>query len=489
MTEFLQQSEETVGMTSNGCTPYPSMKDSGVPWLGDVPEHWVVERLKGHLVRNDSGVWVDDSDPTGTVVLRSTEQTVNGGWRINNPATLRLSGAQRAAALLASGDLVVTKSSGSSAHIGKTSLVSMEIARLRCCFSNFMQRLRPDAKTDPAFLWRTLNCPVGREQLVFQSTTTTGLGNLNGTILGNCRFTFPPLPEQAAIVRYLDYVDRRVRRLVRAKQKLIGLLEEQKQAIIHHAVTRGLDPDVALKDSGVEWLGKVPAHWEVRRVKTLFRLRIEKSGIGHGKELLSIYTHIGVRPRKDLEEKGNKASTTDDYWTVQKGDIICNKLLAWMGAIGVSHFEGVTSPAYDILMPVIELSPDYYHYLFRTKRCLQEFKQRSRGIMDMRLRLYFDQFGQILVPFPPPKEQCAIIDYYDQATASIDTAITRAKREIDLLNEYRTRLIADVVTGKLDVREAAAKLPEEPEPRDEPEDLADEEEAGEANSFAEEMAA
>ena len=117
----------------------------------------------------------------------------------------------------------------------------------------------------------------------------------------------------------------------------------------------------------------------------MFRLRIEKSGTNHGKELLSIYTHIGVRPRKDLEEKGNKASTTDDYWIVKKGDIICNKLLAWMGAIGVSHFEGVTSPAYDILMPVVELSPDYYHHLFRTKHCLQEFKQRSRGIMDMRL--------------------------------------------------------------------------------------------------------
>jgi len=244
------------------------------------------------------------------------------------------------------------------------------------------------------------------------------------------------------------------------KRKLITLLTEQKQAIIHRTVTRGLNPTVPLKDSCVEWLGKVPKHWEVRRVKTLFRLRIEKSGTNHGKELLSIYTHIGVRPRKDLEEKGNKASTTDDYWIVRKGDIISNKLLAWMGAIGVSHFDGVTSPAYDILMPIVDMSSDYYHDLFRTKHCLQQFKQKSRGIMDMRLRLYFDQFGQIHVPVPPASEQRQIVEFCREATADIDTAIVRANHEIELLNEYRTRLIADVVTGKLDVREAAAALPE-----------------------------
>lgn len=197
---------------------YPRMKDSGVPWLGDVPEHWEAARLKGHLVRNDSGVWGDDSDPHGTFVLRSTEQTVDGGWRITNPAKIRLPEAQSEIALLRTGDLVVTKSSGSSAHIGKTSLVSAEVASLRCCFANFMQRLRVDGVTDPSFLWRLLNSPVGREQLVFQSTTTTGLGNLNGTILGNSRFPFPPLAEQAAIVRFLDHADRRIRRYIRASR-------------------------------------------------------------------------------------------------------------------------------------------------------------------------------------------------------------------------------------------------------------------------------
>lgn len=177
----------------------------------------------------------------------------------------------------------------------------------------------------------------------------------------------------------------------------------------------GLKPYQEYKESGLSWLGPIPSWWETPRTKARFRLRLEKSGRNHGKELLSIYTHIGVRPRKDLEEKGNKASSTDDYWVVRKNDIIVNKLLAWMGAVGVSHFDGVTSPAYDILRPIQALVPDFYHHLFRTKMYLQLFKSSSRGIMDMRLRLYFDELGQIPLIFPPPNEQAAIVRFLDHA--------------------------------------------------------------------------
>jgi type I restriction enzyme S subunit len=290
--------------------------------------------------------------------------------------------------------------------------------------------------------------------------------HIYGAQLKHLALAVPPVIEQAAIVRFLDHADRRIRRYIRAKQKLIKLLEEQKQAIIHRAVTRGLDPNVRLKPSGVEWLGNVPEHWRIERTKNLFRLRTQKSGRAHGMELLSIYTHIGVRPRKDLEEKGNKASTTDDYWIVRKGDLIVNKLLAWMGAVGVSEYEGVTSPAYDILMPSRPLCPAFYHHLFRTRLLLQQFKQRSRGIMDMRLRLYFDQLGQIPVVVPPVDEQSAIVAFYIAATTDLDRTIATAGREIGLLREYRTRLIGDVVTGKLDVREVAARLPQEAEDLD-----------------------
>jgi len=136
---------------------------------------------------------------------------------------------------------VVTKSSGSDAHIGKTSLVSREVAALDCCFSNFMQRLRPDSSTGSAFLWRVFNNPLGREQLVYWSTTTTGLGNLNGRILGNCIFAFPSLSEQTAIVEFLDKQIEKIDAAIAANRRVIDLLEEFRTRLIADVVTGKLD--------------------------------------------------------------------------------------------------------------------------------------------------------------------------------------------------------------------------------------------------------
>ncbi len=200
------------------------------------------------------------------------------------------------------------------------------------------------------------------------------------------------------------------------------------------------------KDSGIPWLGDVPDHWNVTRTKNIFRLRTEDSGTDHGLELLSIYTHVGVRPRRSLEQKGNKASTTDNYWIVMKGDLIVNKLLAWMGAIGVSHYSGVTSPAYDILRSIQDINSDYYHHLFRTKLYLQQFKAWSRGIMDMRLRLYFDEFGQISSIVPPKNEQDQITRYLDWQTSKINKFIRAKKKIIALLKEQKQNIINEAVT-------------------------------------------
>jgi type I restriction enzyme S subunit len=203
------------------------------------------------------------------------------------------------------------------------------------------------------------------------------------------------------------------------------------------------------KDSGVEWLGEVPEDWEVTRVKNVFRLIAEPAHVNNDFELLSVYTDIGVKPRKELEEKGNKASTTDGYWLVKKDDIIVNKLLAWMGAIGVSKYDGVTSPAYDILRAKRKLNSDFYHYLFRTESCVSELKKHSRGIMEMRLRLYFDKFGDVLIPFPDFDEQQRIVKFLDRRTAQIDEAIDKKEKLIALLKERRQILTRNAVTRGL----------------------------------------
>lgn len=211
-----------------------------------------------------------------------------------------------------------------------------------------------------------------------------------------------------------------------------------------------LKPYPKYKPSGVEWLGEVPEHWEMKKTKSIFRLITDSAPADNNYELLSIYTDIGVKPRKDLEEKGNKASTTDGYWKVEIGDLIVNKLLAWMGAIGYSAYEGVTSPAYDILRPSNDIYSMYYHYLFRTKIAQQEFKRWSRGIMEMRLRLYFDELGNLFMPVPSIDEQKQIIDFLDRETARIDTLITKQQRMIELLKEKRQAVISHAVTKGLD---------------------------------------
>lgn len=205
----------------------------------------------------------------------------------------------------------------------------------------------------------------------------------------------------------------------------------------------------AYKNSGVEWLGEIPSHWEATKVKNIFRLVVEPAPKNNDFELLSVYTDIGVKPRKELEERGNKASTTDGYWFVKKGDIVVNKLLAWMGAIGVSNYDGVTSPAYDILRAKKQIDSNFYHYLFRNEACISELKKHSRGIMDMRLRLYFDKFGDIVIPYPNYLEQRKIVDFLDRKTAQIDQAIGIKEKQIELLKERRQILIHKAVTRGL----------------------------------------
>ena len=210
-----------------------------------------------------------------------------------------------------------------------------------------------------------------------------------------------------------------------------------------------LIPYEKYRDSSIEWLGEIPSHWEVLPTKRLFRLITDPASPNNNMELLSVYTDIGVKPRKELEERGNKASTTDYYWVVKKGNIIVNKLLAWMGAIGVSEYDGVTSPAYDVLKKIKRLNPYFYHFLFRNSFTHQELKKYSKGIMDVRLRLYFSEFGRIMLPLPPFKTQNRIAKYLNRKTKQADNFIEKQTRFIELLKEQKKAIINKAVTKGL----------------------------------------
>lgn len=252
----------------------------------------------------------------------------------------------------------------------------------------------------------------------------------------------PPVEDARAMVRYLDHVDGRIRRYIRAKQKLIRLLEEQKQVIIHRAVTRGLDPNVCLKPSGVEWLGKVPAHWEVKRLKWVTRLQrgydlpAERRIPGPFPVVSSggiIGSHSEARSRGPGVVMGRYGSTNavffleTDYWPHNT-------------ALFVTDFQGNR--------------PRWCYFMLRT--ISKADHSRKSAVPGVDRKDLFD----IFVTAPPVSEQDAIVAWIETASEPLDGGAASAQREIDLLREYRTRLIADVATGKLDVREASAALPE-----------------------------
>ena len=277
-------------------------------------------------------------------------------------------------------------------------------------------------------------------------------------------------------MRFLDYANGRLERAIRSKRKVIALLHEQKQAIIHRAVTRGLDPNVPLKPSGIPWLGDIPKHWEVLRAKYLFREVDERSASGD-EELLSVSHITGVTPRSQKNITMFKAQSYVGHKLCRPGDLVVNTMWAWMAALGVSAHKGIISPAYAVyrLRNADQIVGGFIDGLLRTRPYVSNIICHSTGVRASRLRLYPEEFFRLPIILPPTPEQQQIVQSIAAETAQLNTAIARLDREISLLREYRTRLVADVVTGKLDVREAAAKLPNlpaehlAPEPDESPE--------------------
>ena len=263
----------------------------------------------------------------------------------------------------------------------------------------------------------------------------------------------PSLPLQQKIADYLDKVCGEVDEIVSLQETMIEELKAYKQSVITEAVTRGLNPNVPMRDSGIDWIGEIPEHWDVRKIGRLFRLRDEKNYKPMEEvQLLSLYTGIGVFPHGEQEERGNKAVTVEGYKVVHKDDIVVNIILAWMGAIGVSDYDGVTSPAYDVYIPDIpKVIPHFFHYVFRTKGIAAECYKYGRGIMMMRWRTYSSEFKQISVPYPSIEEQQHIASYLDTKCSEIDSLIALKQAKIEELKEYKKSVIYEYVTGKKEV--------------------------------------
>ena len=258
----------------------------------------------------------------------------------------------------------------------------------------------------------------------------------------------------------MDHADELISRYISAKERLIALLEEQRKTVIHQAVTRGLHPNVSLTPSGIPSLGDVPAHWDLRRAKFTYHESDQRSYSGV-EELMSVSHITGVTPRKQNVTMF-LAQSNEGYKLCRPGDIVVNTMWAYMAALGVARQSGLVSPSYGVYRPRVDglVNSEYMDLLLRTENYRVEYTRRSKGITASRLRLYPDDFLDIPFLRPPTDEQTHIVKYLRRATANVDSTIDRTHRQIALMNEYRTRLIADVVTGELDVRTPVAQLPD-----------------------------
>jgi type I restriction enzyme S subunit len=271
----------------------------------------------------------------------------------------------------------------------------------------------------------------------------------------------PEHDEQVLVVRYLDHLELRVGRAINAKRELVTLLDERKRVVSQGLVTRGLHEPTTKRASGIEWLGEVPARWETRPAKRFYREVNERSTTGE-EQLLSVSHITGVTPRATKNVTMFMAESYVGHKLCRPGDLVVNTMWAWMGAIGVASETGIISPSYGVYRPLDDspLQPAYANLLLRTRPYIDEYTCRSTGIRASRLRLYPDRFLTVPIVCPPAGEQADIVGRVMEATGDLDAAVDAALREVELLQEYRTRLVEDVVTGRCDVRAAAAALPE-----------------------------
>jgi type I restriction enzyme S subunit len=440
--------------------PYPEYKDSGLPWLGRVPEHWSLLPNRALFAEVKDRDHPDEEMLSVTITRGIVQQKV----LLENSSKKDSSKLDRSAyKLVQPRDIAYNKMRAWQGAIGASALrgiVSPAYVVMRL-------RNERDLPSYYHYLYRTPQ--FAKEAERWSYGITSDMWSLRPEHFRMIYSPEPPPDEQAAIVRFLDWANGRLERAIRVKRKVIALLNEQKQVIIHRAVTRGLDPSVPLKLSGIPWLGDIPQHWEVRKVKYLV------AGIGGMTPNKGVSRYWGgnvpwVSP-KDMKRRD--ISDSQDHITdvavcetnipvVPCGAVLIvvrGMILARTIPTAVSMVPVTVNQDMKALLPRGELDGNFLASLLTgiQRELLSLVEESGHGTRCLRT----DSWENFVIPLPPLPEQEQINEYLKSELATVNDTISRLEREIELLREYRTRLVADVVTGKLDVREAAARLPDE----------------------------
>jgi type I restriction enzyme S subunit len=463
--------------------PYAEYKASGLPWLGPVPSHWVVSPL-GRLARLKSVINQSDRQLLSVYLQRGVVRFCDVAEKRTNTTSEDLSKYQA----VDPGDFVLNNQQAWRGSVGVSD------------FSGIVSPAYLVLVLSSQYLPRYANLLFRDQSMVDQYLICSkGVGNIQRNLywphLKRVGVVVPPPAEQAAIVRFLNWANGRLERAIRAKRKVIALLNEQKQTIIHRAVTRGLDPSAPLKASGILWLGNIPMHWDVRRLRTSIVDCI--NGLwGTDPDGKSDITCVRVADfdrnnlRVSLLRKTTRAipESARAKRLLQPGDLLLEKSGGGdkqpVGAVVIyEENEPAVCSNFVARMPIADGHHsgflNYLHCALYARRINVPSIKQTTGIQNLDWKSYLSE----MVAFPPAAEQMSISDFLDFERERFADAISRLEREIVFLREYRTRLVADVVTGKLDVLEAATRLPDEdllPDlaaADDEPDDLPIEEEA------------
>lgn len=430
------------------------MKDSGVEWIGEIPKDWDAGSFGNIILQNDGGIW--GADPNGfsdSIVLRSTEQTIDGCWSIDEPAKRDLGDIKtREYYMCRRDDLLITKSSGSDLHIGKTTIVDEQVESLNCYFSNFIQRVRLQSLYSARYYWYVLNSDIARSQFSYLSNSTSGLGNINSTTIKKMFVPFPSDLSQHRIADYLDAKCAQIDRAIARQQEVIEKLKEYKLSVITEAVTKGLNPDVPMKDSGIEWIGEIPEEWEIKKLQAhttmLTPMRDKPEDLDGEIPWIRIEDYSGKYISVSREQLGVSLETIKamNLKVYPVGTILCTSSCD-LGKCAIVERELVSNQRFIGIIPDENTSSDFLYYLMLSNAT--RLNHLSSGTIQANLSRV--AFEHLMVQFPCLIEQREIADHLDKLCSIIDESIDQTGNLVSKLTEYKKSLIYEVVTGKREV--------------------------------------
>ena len=412
---------------------YENYFETGYEWIGEIPSSWELSRV--------GKFFTERSEKVDDVTYPPLSVTMNG--IVDQLSDVAKSNDNDNRKLVKKDDFVINSrsdrkgSSGIAPRDGSVSLINIVLA---------------PKNIDPKYIENLFKSYYFKEEYFRNGKGIhLDLWTTRWEQFKNINIPIPTIEEQKLISRYLNKKTSQIDLLVEKIQKKIDLLKEQRTSLINHYVTKGLDPNVEMKDSGVEWIGEIPKHWDIQRISTLYS-QISIRGFSE-EQNLSVFRDHGVVKRDDYENKNVLSDDLSNYKLVNKGDLVLNKMKTWMGSLGVSEYRGIVSPAYYVLKPNFDFFSGYLHHLLRSKIYIDQYGSVSKGVRPGQWDLSFDNFKSLKVILPPVDEQK---DIHQRLTQKLKLNIQLSDletRKIEILDEYRQSVISSIVTGKIRVTE------------------------------------